>query len=110
MPRTKAQENRAIRQEALRQQLQAQGHLQHVVDLLDKVGDPEEVITPDMLNRYQIVIGNKLKLVNKYLPDLKSAEVTGEGGGAIESESKLDLSKASAEQLRAIAALATDES
>ena len=34
---TKAQSNRAVRQEALRDQLSAQGHVQHVIDLAEKL-------------------------------------------------------------------------
>jgi len=80
MAETRAQLNRKVRQEALRQQLETQGHLQHIVDLLDKIQDPEERIESDMINRYKMTIDTKLKLLNKYLPDLKAQEITGEGG------------------------------
>lgn len=80
---TRAQANRAIRQEALRAQLENQGHIQHVSDLVDKIKNPDEVIDDHMLGRYKIAIDAKLRLVNKYLPDLKATEVSGVDGGPI---------------------------
>lgn len=74
---TAKNKNRRIRQEALREQLQQQGHLQHVVELLEKIKD-EDDIDNDKLSRYKVVIDTKLKLLNKYLPDLKSTEITGD--------------------------------
>jgi len=47
-------------------------------------------------------------LLNKSLPNLQSSELTGPNGGPVQTESKIDFSKATAEQLRAIAALAVD--
>lgn len=78
MAETRAQANRKVRQEALREQLEAQGHVQHVVDILDKVNDPAVSIESDMLQRHKLVIDTKLKLINKYLPDLKSVEHSGD--------------------------------
>lgn len=69
--------NRAVRQEALREQLQQQGHLQHVVDILNKLSDETNLVSEDMIERYKIVLPNKLKLISKYIPDLKSVEVEG---------------------------------
>ena len=41
---TAAAKNKRIRQEALREQLQAQGHVQHVVDILDKLRNEKQEI------------------------------------------------------------------
>lgn len=84
MPETRAQKNRAIRQEALREQLQQQGHVQHIVDILEKLKDPKQEVDQQMTARYKIVIDSKLKLLNKYLPDLKATEVTGPDGEPLE--------------------------
>lgn len=84
MAKTKAQANRAIRQEALREQLASQKHVEHVIEIAVKLSDPAQVVEPDMLQRYKIVIDTKLKLINKYLPDLKSTELTGENGGPLQ--------------------------
>lgn len=83
MAATSAQRRRAVSKEALRDQLRAGGHLQHVIDMADKIADPDELIESDMLARYKIAIDTKLKLVSKYLPDVKSVEVTGEDGAPL---------------------------
>lgn len=75
---TTANKNRRIRQEALRDQLQAQGHLQHVIDLCDELADANIKLDPIMVQRKSKVIDTKLKLINKYCPDLKAVEHTGE--------------------------------
>lgn len=78
MAATRANKNRAIRQEALREQLANQGHLQHVIDLAKKIEEQAEALTLDntQLQAYKAVIDTKLKLVDKYLPSLKSTELT----------------------------------
>lgn len=109
MARTRAQENRKIRQDALREQLANQGHLQHVVENLRKIEEltlksVDESSKEDMakrrnelqahnfeINKLKIVNEQRLKLINKYLPDLKSTELTGEGGGAIGVKSFNDM-------------------
>ena len=84
MAATNAAKNKAIRQEALREQLASQGHLQHVVDILGKVSDPLLEIDPGMVKRYEITINTKLKLISKYLPDPKQIELSGPNGDPIE--------------------------
>lgn len=83
---TAKQKNRRIRKEALREQLQQQGHLQHVVDILNKLMDEENKLESAMVKRYKITLDTKLKLIGKYLPDLKAVEVEGEDGGPIRIE------------------------
>ena len=80
MPETRAQLNRKVRQDALREQLASQKHVEHVVEIVDEIKDPSIQIEQEMIARYKLVIDTKLKLINKYLPDLKSTEITGEGG------------------------------
>lgn len=80
MAETRAQLNRKVRQEALREQLASQGHVQHVIELLEEISNPINDIDKGMVDRYKIVIDTKLKLIGKYLPDLKAVEHTGEGG------------------------------
>ena len=78
-----AQQNRQVRQAALRELLEKQGHLQHVIVLLDKIQKLEDELDAGELQRLKIVIDTKLKLMNKYIPDLKATEITGEAGGAL---------------------------
>lgn len=67
--------NKRVRQEALREQLQAQGHVQHVVDILDKLDDDAVDYSALDLQRKKIIIDTKLKLIGKYLPDVKQQEI-----------------------------------
>jgi hypothetical protein len=74
-------ENRAIRQEALREQLSKQKHIEQVVDIATKLGDLDNELDPATASRLKASAEIRLKLIGKYLGDLKSTEVTGEGGG-----------------------------
>lgn len=106
---TVANKNRRIRQEAERDRLRNQGHVGEVNRLLDilkdvpKFGDdqdPERVtegtlLGPNEINRYRIALDNHHRMINKYIPDLKSVEISQED----------DLANMSDEDLRdAIAA------
>jgi len=72
---TSAARNKRIRQDALRDQLSSQGHLQHVIDILGKISDEDKPLEKEMVDRFKIVIDTKMKLVGKYLPDLKQQEI-----------------------------------
>lgn len=72
--------NRRIRQEALREQLAKQGHVQHVIDIVKDLNDEEKEYDHLMIQRKKIVLDTKLKLINKYLPDTKSVEIVDEDG------------------------------
>lgn len=78
--------NKRIRRDALREQLQAQGHLQHVVDCIEKIEDLSTTMDSPSVHRLKIGIESRLKLINKYLPDLKviEAEITGADGTPID--------------------------
>jgi phage gp36-like protein len=90
MPRddhtTAKHRNRRIRQDALREQLSQQKHHEHVVEILNEVRDPSQEIDANMLARYKLVIDTKLKLMNKYIGDVKSVELTGEDGDPIKMQ------------------------
>ena len=78
--KSRANRLRHERQEALREQLQAQGHLQHVVDLLTEMalltGPSEE--SDFILKRNGEVVKHKLSLIKKYCPDLQNIAHEGE--------------------------------
>ena len=82
MPADAAQKNRKVRQEALREQLRAQGHVQHVVEIANKLNDKD--IESSDIQRLKLKADIHLALIKKYLPDLKAMELTGEGGGPVE--------------------------
>ena len=81
MAANKAAKNKAIRQEALREQLTNGGHLQHVIDIAKQLNDGHLSLESSAIQALRASADIKLKLINKYLPDLKSMEHTGEGGG-----------------------------
>ena len=68
--------NKAVRQEALREQLQAQGHVQYIVENITKIEDLTADIDHNEAQRLKAATELRLKLVNKYLPDLKAVENT----------------------------------
>lgn len=78
---TRAAENKRVRQEALREQLRKQGHVQHVVDILEKLADPKIEIDQPMVQRYKLTLDTKMKLIDKYLPTEKPTNIEGPGEG-----------------------------
>ena len=68
---SKAQANRAMRRQALREQLEGQGHVQHVNELLKQLEDLNTEMESVEYQRLAKVIDTKLKLIAKYLPDDK---------------------------------------
>ena len=70
--RTRSQRNRAIRQDALREQLSSQKLVEHVVELVQKIKDADD---PLDVSKYKAAAEINLKLINKFLPDLKSTEL-----------------------------------
>ena len=84
MAATKAATNRKIRQEALREQLSKQKHIEQVVKNIKKMEEQGISMEATELQALRAATETRLKLVNKYLPDLKSTEFTGPDGGAIE--------------------------
>lgn len=77
--------NREIRQEALREQLKAGGHLQQVVENIEQIRTlkkNELWKLPKLKTSAEL----QLRLVNKYLPDLKLVEHSGEDGGPIKHQ------------------------
>ena len=83
MAKTRGQLNRAIRQEEYRELLSKQGHLQHVIDICDELNDLTVKLEPLEVTRKSKVIDTKMKLINKYCPDLKNVEVASDGGGEL---------------------------
>lgn len=100
-----ATRNRKIRQEALRDYLESRGLVQHVIDLADKIGDETIELDPNMVNRMKVSIDTRLKLINKYLPDLKSTEITGDP----DSPLHFKASRLSDDELAAIASSASSQ-
>ena len=81
MGTTAANKNRLIRQEALREQLSQQGHVQHVTDIAQKLTDLAGELDPVQVTRLKAAADIKLKLIGKYLGDVKAVEISGSDGG-----------------------------
>ena len=78
--KTKAQLNRQVRQEALREQLSQQGHEQYISEIISNLSDPELEYDSLWVQRLKAAADLRLKLMAKYIPDLKSQELTGPEG------------------------------
>lgn len=79
------QRHKHERQESLRELLSRQKHVEKVIDNVNKIEDLDQEINKDDVARLKIGIETRMKLINKYLPDLKAVdmEVTGENGNAL---------------------------
>ena len=69
--------NRKIRQDALREWLSEKCTAQHLVDNLikiEKLDVTSETFSND-LNKYKIANDQRIKIMSKYLPDLKQTEI-----------------------------------
>ncbi len=75
--------NRKIRQDNLRESLIAGGHIQHVVDISDKLSDLNIVLDQVDVTRLKSAADIKMKLIDKFLPGLKQIEVTDEDGNSV---------------------------
>ena len=84
---------RANRQDELRAKLAAGGHLQQVLKNIDKINDLDvkEKTFKNSIDKLRTTTDYHLKLITKYLPDLKSTELTGDGGGPLIAKSFNDM-------------------
>ena len=85
---SRANENRAIRQEALRASLEAGGHIQHVLDICKELDDLTVEMDGVAVQRKRAVIDTKMKIIGKYLPDTKSVELSNKDGESFKTDSK----------------------
>ena len=79
--KTKAQLNRQMRQEGLRDFLAQQKLIEKVIEISNKLIEPEEEYDALDIQRMRTAAELNLKLASKFLPDLKSTELTGPEGG-----------------------------
>lgn len=77
--------NRQLRQDNLREWLSEKCTAQHLVENIEKIEelDPDSSTFVNELNQLKTANEQRLKVLNKYLPDLRSTEHTGEGGGEL---------------------------
>lgn len=74
---SRANHQKAIRQEAIREQLAAGGHVQHVLEISEKLRDLTEELSSVESARLKAAADIKLKIIDKYLASLKAVEMSG---------------------------------
>ena len=79
--KTKTQLNRQMRQEGLRDFLSSQKLIEKVMDISEKLMEPDVEYDALDIQRMRTAAELNLKLAAKVLPDLKSTELTGPEGG-----------------------------
>jgi hypothetical protein len=84
MAATDAARNRKVRQEALRDQLSNKGLVQKVLDNITKMEEQGASMEGQELQALKAANEGRLKLINKYLPDLKAMELTGDPDSPLE--------------------------
>lgn len=80
MGATVAAKNRKVRQESLREFLSKKCTVEQLLDNVKKIEHLEQDLTQEEVTRLRIATDIRVKLLSKYLPDLKSVEMTGEDG------------------------------
>ena len=91
MAARRAEVNRNFRKENLRELLSNQKHIEHVDKILNELMDDTVQVDSLGLQRRKLIIDTKLALMKKYIPDLKSVEITGADGGDIETSNKFTI-------------------
>jgi len=100
MATTSANKNRAMRQNALREQLSKQKHVEHVIDIANKLAKLDESLDPLQIQRLKAAADIKKGLISKYLPDIKMVELTGEGGDPIKTDFTVTIVNASTDSTK----------
>ena len=93
---TEANARRAIKQKELREQLSKQKLVEKVIDISKKLTDPDNTIDTAMVTRYRAAADINCKLINKYLPDLKSVEMSGDPENPLEHSISISFVKPNA--------------
>jgi len=80
MAATQLAKNRKLRQDALREMLSKKCTVQQVLGNIQKMEEQGETMDPQGLTALKYATDTRLKLINKYIPDMKSIEVVDEDG------------------------------
>ena len=83
MAATNVAKQRSMRQEQLRELLSKQKLVEKVIDTAKKLDEQGASLEQNELQALKASADIRLKLINKYLPDLKSQEITGADGDAL---------------------------
>lgn len=91
MAATRANKNRKIRQDALREQLANKGLAQQVIEIAEKLNQQYTSLEPTHISALKASADLKMKLISKYLPDLKQQEIIGDPEQPLETVNKIEL-------------------
>ena len=81
--KTRAQLNRETRQAEMRKKIEASGYETHVHEVVKKLLDPEQELDSIDVQRMKSAADLSIKMMAKFMPDLKSTEITGPDGGGL---------------------------
>lgn len=89
MAKTVQQRQRQIRQDELREYLSKNCTAKHIIESIRKIDDldTESESFPNHLKKLQVANEQRIKLLSKYLPDLKAVEME----GSLEHSGKLEI-------------------
>jgi len=85
MATKRAEQNKKIRREALREELKSREYIRQVHKILET--DDEDLNVPAA----KLKLDGYFKLLAKTLPDTKAIELTGEEGGPIETSTQINF-------------------
>ena len=93
MAANNAAKQRKMRQESLREQISKRCTFQQVIKNTEKMEKEGAQMSPQELQAIKYATDVRLKLLNKYIPDLKQTdiEITGEDGGPIQTDSVFEF-------------------
>lgn len=102
MGATKKSKEREVRRDELRRYISEQGKVHYIFETIGKLEDLSNPLEPVEVQRLGKAIDSRLKLLNKYLPDIKAVEVSGEDGApmTVVQMSAEDYKKAREEMLK----------
>ena len=84
MAATRAHKIIAERQEALREMLSKKCTVEQVIEISNKIAELGGELDALAVTRLKAAADLKMKLISKYLPDVKAVEISGEGGGDLQ--------------------------
>ncbi len=93
MAATVAARNKKVRQDALREQISKRCTVQQVLKNIEKMEEQGASMESTELQALRAATDTRLKLLNKYIPDLKQSdiELTGADGGPIQTDSVFEF-------------------
>jgi hypothetical protein len=75
----------------LLERLKQKGLVEQVIATAEKLADEAVTLDAVMVSRLKAANDARMKLIGKYLPDVKSVEMTGEEGGPVEVVTRIKL-------------------